>query len=270
MATCGGMTKKGTPCQNKAGSCPHHGGGSAPSAVGLGAVSPSFGSPPEASRKRISRRDDSKRWDRSARRTTASGSGAPGRAGSPKARTSPNQRHHHGASLNSRPPGNLRRQKRVTRNKDILASRARETISSGVVSLIFDPNSRYRMVADQLLDQLPWYRRWTRSHWLCAAVNDTCKVITPSTYSNYLGNNLTELMVEAEMPRFAAEIIGKSTAFSAARLMDAAGHSQLIAGLRALIVLVCPNLDRCPAQKDVCTALVAPGVEDALRGRCPS
>ncbi|SMY00474.1 hypothetical protein BI49514_03148 [Brevibacterium iodinum ATCC 49514] len=240
MAICGAITKKGTPCKNDASSCPHHRGRAAspvPSAELVDAVVP-----PVVERSRTSSRLN--------RRATTGGSDE-------KRPT----------SVKDSWEGDPRRQKRVSRNKEVLSSKARDAISSAVVTLILDPDSRYRLVADQLLEQLPWYHRLTRSHRLCTVLNDTCKAISPATYANYLGANVASLLSDSGMPKLLAETIGKSTAFVAVRTINAPSYDQLIAGLRLLIVLVCPNLDVCPAQKEVCTTLVAPGIEEVLKKR---
>lgn len=240
MAICGATTQKGTPCKNDGISCPHHGGRAASSASPVELTDAIL--PTGVERSRTSSRLD--------RRAT------PGPSDAKRS-----------TSVKGSSAGNPRRQKRVRRNQEVLSSKARDAISSVVVTLILDPDSRYRLVADQLLERLPLHRRLTRNHWLCAVLNNTCKAISPATYANYLGANVTSLLVDAGMPKLFAETIGQATAFVAVSTINASSYDQLIAGLRLLIVLVCPSLDVCPAQNEVRTTLIAPGIEEVLKRR---
>ncbi|MCM3516239.1 hypothetical protein [Nocardioides sp. P86] len=143
---------------------------------------------------------------------------------------------------------------------------AGDNVSDAIVTLLFDPTSSYGLLADKLLDKVPWYRRNNRGHWLCKHLERASEAIDLGTYTSMLGKDLAGLMEQSGLPRFAAQVIAKSAAFGASRAVGAASglaHVQL--GLRLLIPLVCPNFDTCPAQATSCKTLLEPGVEDMLR-----
>lgn len=137
--------------------------------------------------------------------------------------------------------------------------------SSAVVTLIFDRESRFALVADELLEHMPWWRRKNRGHWLCKSLNASAAAVDPETYFVALGTGTTAVLRDTGMPRFAAEVIGKSFAFGAGRLAGSLSTDHLVLVLRVLILLVCPDFDRCPTQSTVCTHLMSPGVESMLR-----
>lgn len=172
---------------------------------------------------------------------------------------------------NVRPPlPDQRRQRYQDPRERAFRRVAGDNVSDAIVTLLFDPTSSYWLLADKLLDEVPWYRWKNRRHWLCTLLDRASEAIDPGTYARVLGKDLARLLEQSGLPRFAAQVIAKSSAFGAGKALHAASglaHVQL--GLRLLIPLVCPNFDNCPAQVTSCKTLLEPGVEDLLRSAVP-
>ena len=149
-------------------------------------------------------------------------------------------------------------------NREVVAAKLEGTGASAVVALLFDPDSMYGVAADDLLSRVPWYRRRRRGHWLCEFLDESSKAIDPGTYTTAVGNEVTQLIHAAGMPRFAAAVLGKAAAFGAGRLIEIS-TGQIILGLRVIVPLICPEFERCPTQGSVCTTLAKPEVEHMLR-----
>jgi len=158
-----------------------------------------------------------------------------------------------------------RRADRRARNREALTRRLADPSASFAVAIIFKPDSVYGIAADELLKRVPWYRRSSRGHWLCKVLEDASKAIDPATYTAAVGEGVTRTLRDAGMPDFAATVLGKSAAFGAGRAIGTVGTDQIILGLRAMVPLVCPDFERCPAQAVVCTTLLKPEVEGLLR-----
>lgn len=158
-----------------------------------------------------------------------------------------------------------RRADRRARNREALTRRLADPSASFAVAIIFKPDSVYGVAADELLKRVPWYRRSSRGHWLCKVLEDASKAIDPATYTAAVGEGVTRTLRDAGMPEFAATVLGKSAAFGAGRAIGTVGTDQIILGLRAMVPLVCPDFERCPAQAVVCTTLLKPEVEGLLR-----
>jgi hypothetical protein len=131
--------------------------------------------------------------------------------------------------------------------------------------MVFDADSRYRLMADEILAHIPWYRRGNRSHRLCRQLEDAAQALSPGTYLERIGEALTKELRGRGLPRFVAEVIARSLTTATGRVVGSLGTDQLIATLRALIPLVCPDFERCRTQQSVCSHFLAPGVEEALR-----
>ncbi|MFE7224994.1 hypothetical protein ACFU7D_09450 [Nocardioides sp. NPDC057577] len=132
------------------------------------------------------------------------------------------------------------------------------------MALLFDPGSLYGVAADDLLGRVPWHRRKGRGHWLCEFLDGSSNAIDPGTYTAAVGDEVTQTLPNAGMPRFAAVVLGKSAAFGVGRLTEIS-TGQITMGLRIIVPLVCPDFERCPAQATVCTTLLKPEVEAMLR-----
>lgn len=134
-----------------------------------------------------------------------------------------------------------------------------------IAGILLDPSSGYAHLADRLLDAMPWYRGHNRGHWLCRRLDEAARGLSPGTYLRRVGDVVAQELVRRGLPRFAAILIGEAMVSAGGRLVGSLGTDQLIAALRGLTLLVCPNFERCPTQQSVCTHFLEPGVEDALR-----
>lgn len=88
--------------------------------------------------------------------------------------------------------------------------------------------------------------------------------MTGAQVSELVGDNVGKVCVEAGIPQFAANIIGKC----AAKIIDASlpGSPKQIADfLRVVVALICPNVDKCSCGAEAIGFLLEPGVEAALR-----
>lgn len=163
------------------------------------------------------------------------------------------------------PPPRRRREQQDPRKQEL-----RRVLEDGsadvVVSLLFDPRAGYRLVADEILDRMPWYRRRNRRHWLCKILERASEAIDPSTYTAWLGHGIEEILKQSGLPRFAVKVISKSAAFGAGKFVSSTTQLENVKlGLLLIIPLTCPNFSKCPAQAAPCKALLTPGVEDLLR-----
>ena len=147
----------------------------------------------------------------------------------------------------------------------VLVSRMQTTAAEVVGVLIFDRHAMFAWTADKLLDAMPWYRFQNRSHWLCRLLDKAARLLLPGTYIQAVGGVIARELVEAGLPRFAAELVAQGVMKGIGRAVGSLGTDQLILALRALVPLVCRNFERCPVQGHVCSHLAAPGVEGALR-----
>lgn len=134
-----------------------------------------------------------------------------------------------------------------------------------IAGILVDPSSGYGRLADRLLDGMPWYRGRNRGHWLCRQLDEAAGALSPGTYLRRVGDVVAQELVRHGLPRFAAVLIGEATMSAGGRLIGSLGTDQLIAGLRGLTLLVCPEFGHCPTQQSVCTYFLEPGVEKALR-----
>lgn len=69
-----------------------------------------------------------------------------------------------------------------------------DTAASAVAVVVFDPGSRYRLVADEILARMPWHRRVGTGHWLCRQLEGAARALSPGTYLQRV-----EGVVEAEL-----------------------------------------------------------------------
>ncbi|WP_432507238.1 hypothetical protein [Kineococcus arenarius] len=128
-----------------------------------------------------------------------------------------------------------------------------------------DPSTGYEAVAEALLEARPLSRRVLRRHELCVALNDVAAAIDPATYAGAIGRRAAGLLVAQGVPTWAAHAL-TGTAVKTLMLgtaVDPSTHLRLV--LRALILLVCPNLERCPTCAPVCSTLASPEAAQQLR-----
>lgn len=137
--------------------------------------------------------------------------------------------------------------------------------ANAVAVIVFDADSRYRLMADEILARMPWYRRSRRGHWLCRQLEEAAQAFSPGTYLERVGDVVAKELRRRGLPRFVAEVVARSLTTVTGRAVGSLGTDQLVATLRALIPLVCPDFERCRTQQSVCAHFLAPGVEEALR-----
>lgn len=160
-------------------------------------------------------------------------------------------------------PSRIERRRR--RSRHVLNRRTGEEVSTALLNLIFEAGSPLAIIADELLEQLPWHKRRAWSHWFCILLEHTSDAVSPGTYIAVVQKEITSLLQDKGMPRFVALSIGKSFGAVANRLVGSLGTDQIVAALRALVLLLCPDFSRCPTQEAVCAYFLKPEVEEALR-----
>jgi hypothetical protein len=139
------------------------------------------------------------------------------------------------------------------------------------VAYLFEPNGVYEVVADRLLAKTKMRRRFgrRRDHWLCLVLNRAAHICDTGTYIDLAAQGVEQgLRAAYDMPKPVAKTLAQCAATGAKRLLPPTvfGPANFPVVLRALIALVCPNLERCPCQSDVCTALLGPLAASGLRG----
>jgi hypothetical protein len=170
------------------------------------------------------------------------------------------------------PPPPRQEQKRARRdqNRQVLLGSTTDAAAEIAVTYLFQPSGVYEVVADRLLDKTKTQRRFRRpkGHWLCVVLNDAARSCETGTYVDLAARGIERGLREAYgMPKVVANVLAQCAATSAKLLLAPTvfGPTNLPIVLRGLIALVCPDLDRCPTQADVCTALFGPLVADTLR-----
>lgn len=135
-----------------------------------------------------------------------------------------------------------------------------------MLTFLFDPNGFYVRLADRLLDNLPWHRRIRRrGHWLCACLNELSKGLNPTTYAKFAHKPVRNALLTLGFPRFVAETLGAATVFGMKKTLAAIPTAHLAKALRAVIPLVCPDLDVCPTRSDVVKTLASPMLAAQLK-----
>jgi hypothetical protein len=143
------------------------------------------------------------------------------------------------------------------------------TIEAGVTYL-FEPDGVYEVVADHLLAKTKMRRRFGRSkdHWLCIVLNNAAHMCETGTYIDLIAQGAEQgLRTAYGMPKVVAKALAQCAANGAKLLLSPTvfGPANFPIVLRGLIALVCPNLERCPTQSDVCTTLLGPLAANSLR-----
>lgn len=142
-------------------------------------------------------------------------------------------------------------------------------METGVVYL-FEPDGVYEVVADRLLAKTKMRRRFGRSrgHWLCLMLNNAARMCDTGTYIDLAAQGVEQgLCAVYGMPKVVAKTLAQCAATGAKRLLAPTvfGPANFPVVLRGLIALVCPNLERCPTQSDVCATLLSPLAANSLR-----
>jgi hypothetical protein len=155
-------------------------------------------------------------------------------------------------------------------NRQALLESTTDAAAEVAVTYLFKPGGVYDVVADRLLDKTKMQRRFGRSrgHWLCVVLNDAARSCETGTYIDLVAQGVEKGLREAYgMPRVVAKVFAQCAGTSVKLLLAPTVFvpSNFPIVLRGLIALVCPNLERCPTQADVRTALLSPFVADSLR-----
>ena len=134
---------------------------------------------------------------------------------------------------------------------------------------VFERDGFYESLADKLLDATRTRRLFSRrSHWLCEELNDLARVCSTGTYIDTAKDGAARLLhTQLGAPKAIANVLAAGFAFGAKAALapTIVGPANLTVVLRALVALVCPDLERCPAQTDVFKALLGPRVAIGLR-----
>jgi len=132
-------------------------------------------------------------------------------------------------------------------------------------SIILEPGSWFEEAANAIIDALPEGHRENAGHWLCSLLLDAAKAVDPATYAGFIADGVKERLIGAGVSKAAANIFAAAVTKTLNPILAHAiglGHASL--AMKALIPAVCPDLDRCPAQKDLFKTFAMPGVVDHL------
>ena len=143
------------------------------------------------------------------------------------------------------------------------------------VAYLFEPDGVYEIVADRLLAKTKMRRRFgrKRDHWLCLVLNHAAHICETGTYIDLAAQGVEQgLRAAYDMPKPVAKTLAQCAATGAKRLLPPTvfGPLNFPVALRGLIALVCPNLERCPSQSDVCATLLGPLAASGLRAAVES
>jgi hypothetical protein len=147
---------------------------------------------------------------------------------------------------------------------------ATDTAIEAGVAYLFERDGVYEVVADRLLAKTKMQRRFGRGrgHWLCIVLKNAAIMCDTGTYIDLVAQGVEQGLCGAYgMPKVAAKVLAQCAATGAKRLLAPTvfGPANFPVVLRGLIALVCPNLERCPTQSDVCKALLGPLAANSLR-----
>ena len=167
------------------------------------------------------------------------------------------------------PPQKPRQVHRKDNRQKLIEGATDVTIEAGVTYL-FEPDGVYEVVADYLLAKTEMRRRFgrNRDHWLCIVLNNAAHMCETGTYIDLVAQGVEQgLRTAYGMPKVVAKTLAQCAATGAKHLLAPTvfGPANFPIVLRGLIALVCPNLERCPTQSDVCTTLLGPLAANSLR-----
>lgn len=134
----------------------------------------------------------------------------------------------------------------------VVNSRARtrdsftDAAASVTVGLLFQQDGPYAVVADEVLANVPFFkRRKIRQHWLCAVGVVAADALSEVSITNLAARTVEERCSAAGMPTFFSKIVGKSSGVGLS-LVTADGTEGLVITVKALTLLNCPEFDKCP------------------------
>jgi hypothetical protein len=162
------------------------------------------------------------------------------------------------------------RQVHLKANRRKLIEAANDTAIEAGITYLFQPDGIYEVVADRLLSKTKMRRRFgpSRNHWLCIVLNNAAHMCETGTYIDLAAQGVEDGLRKAYgMPKVVARTLTQCAAVGAKLLLSPTvfGPANFPVVLRGLVALVCPNLERCPTQADVCTTLLGPLAADSLR-----
>jgi hypothetical protein len=130
---------------------------------------------------------------------------------------------------------------------------------------VFDRDGFYARLADRLLDTMPVHRRMMRGHWLCNCLSNLSQRLSVRTYTERLQAPIRDILRHAGAPRFIANAFGAAAAYSAEKALATASTEQLAKALKAVIPLICPDLDVCPTKMTVIKTFASPILAEELK-----
>jgi hypothetical protein len=156
------------------------------------------------------------------------------------------------------------------KNRQKLIDGATDAAIEACVAYLFEPDGIYEVVADRLLAKTKMRRRFgrKRNHRLCLVLNQAAHICDTGTYIDLAAQGVEQgLRIAYDMPKPVAKTLAECAAAGAKRLLPLTvfGPANFPVFLRCLIALVCPSLERCPCQSDVCTTLLGPLAANGLR-----
>jgi hypothetical protein len=95
-------------------------------------------------------------------------------------------------------------------------------------------------------------------HGLCVCLNDLSKGLDPATYAKLAQTPIRAALLALGFPKFLAEVLSATSGFGVKQILGTLPAAQLSKTLHAVIPLVCPNLDTCPARTDVVKTYASP------------
>jgi len=138
-------------------------------------------------------------------------------------------------------------------------------VNKYAITYVFDEDGFYKKLADKLVENQPWARRASRGHWLCKQLNEAAKGLDPGTYAEQAGKTVGDGLRTLDLPPFMADALGAGSGVALKITFEKTSIGDLSKVLRALIPLVCPNINRCPAEVEVAKTFVSPVLADRLK-----
>lgn len=150
-----------------------------------------------------------------------------------------------------------------TANRQIISQTV--DVPGYVLDLTFNPQGIYTRVANQFIDAVPCRRKRRKGHWLCEQLRDAADTISPATWAKEVEKATVSSLVIAGFPVFMARVLGSGANLGFKMATKRLPFANIALLLKALIPLVCPDLDQCPTERDVMKAFGAPFISEALQ-----
>lgn len=137
------------------------------------------------------------------------------------------------------------------------------------LAALLEPGHGYDLLAAHLVDATRAERAEQGDHWLCSALGTCARSCGTAGLVRLAADDIAEyLHRHVALPEAVAGALGRdlATAVGESVRSGTLGGLPLAALLPALVVLACPDLDRCPAEEDVVRALAGTGAAAGLHG----